>query len=468
MLHSTETNHWGFVSGRPGVRAEICLGDSVMRVAMLLAAMMMLTSSFDIFLVLQAGGNYRLCQLLIPFLFGLAILQGRLSPILRTLGLRSLIIWLFVQIVFIPVAEFWPKSLGYCLWLAFDLMLMFSFVQLFSRDDRHIWLLLRVYLWSFAVLSVFGFVQFLLPLLGFESPFVEQWWIKGHLARVNGFSYEPSYYATYLLLGFVLAGSLKKSRAWFADAGLIRCTRYLAGTGIILSSSRMGIVFMLLDVLSHQFGPFVAVSRDLLKLQIAPRRLRALIPGLLISGAITGVTALFLWILRTDPMLGLLLLGGTGIANTAGHSVIERESTLGDTFEVFIRHPLIGQSLGGVSSAIAALHGSVVTSFQDSKLTEGMSVFVEVLAASGLIGIIPFVVFLVLTIRKPLKLAGESDPCYAACLRALVRSLVFAWAILQFNQNLLRPYLWVHLAILATVYAAARRRFTRIDRPFPR
>ena len=55
-----------------------------------------------------------------------------------------------------------------------------------------------------------------------------------------------------------------------------------------------------------------------------------------------------------------------------------------------------------------------------------------------------------------MKLARVVCPFYAAILRALVRSLVFLWAILQFNQNVLRPYLWVHLAILASVYAAAR------------
>ena len=65
--------------------------------------------------------------------------------------------------------------------------------------------------------------------------------------------------------------------------------------------------------------------------------------------------------------------------------------------------------------------------------------------------------FLIVTIRKPLKLARIVSPFYASILRALVRSLLFGWAILQFNQNMLRPYVWVHIAILATVYAAGVR-----------
>jgi NhaP-type Na+/H+ or K+/H+ antiporter len=112
--------------------------------------------------------------------------------------------------------------------------------------------------------------------------------------------------------------------------------------------------------------------------------------------------------------------------------------------------------LGGVSSGIAELHGVKIRSFQDSKLYEGMAIFAEVLAASGVFGVVPFVIFLIAIVRKPLEAARLSSPEYAILLRALTRALVFELAVLQFNQNILRPYLWVHLAVLATVYAAAR------------
>jgi hypothetical protein len=135
--------------------------------------------------------------------------------------------------------------------------------------------------------------------------------------------------------------------------------------------------------------------------------------------------------------------------------VIQRENALDETLAVFLEHPLIGRSLGGVSSAIADLQGEKIQSFEASKDFEGMSVFAEALAASGVIGIIPFLAFLITTFAKPLRLARVASPFYSGLLFALVRSLFFAWMILQFNQNMLRPYLWTHLAILATVYAAA-------------
>jgi hypothetical protein len=160
-------------------------------------------------------------------------------------------------------------------------------------------------------------------------------------------------------------------------------------------------------------------------------------------------------VLEDHPETVTLLLGGTGLYGSAAHSVLDRENSIVDTLTVFEQNPLLGRSLGGVSYAIGELHGQRIASFKESKLFEGMSVFSEALAASGVIGILPFILFLAVTIYKPLKLTKSTSPYYAVWLTALVRALIFEWAILQFNQNMLRPYLWVHLAILATVYASA-------------
>jgi hypothetical protein len=159
--------------------------------------------------------------------------------------------------------------------------------------------------------------------------------------------------------------------------------------------------------------------------------------------------------MQNNPALALLFLNGTGVSDTAAHSVIQREDALEQTITVFLQHPLLGRSLGGVSAAIADLEGEKIQSFKDSKDFEGMNVFAEALAASGVIGILPFIWFLAASFRNPLRLARLAPPFYSGVLYALLRSLAFAWAMLQFNQNMLRPYLWTHLAILATVYAAA-------------
>ncbi len=434
---------------------SVRLSASLSRIAVMTAALVLLTSSFDIFLTVEAGGNYRFCQIMTLLLILLAVAKAARIGTIPVLGAVPLSIWLICQIVFIPATNFWPRSLGYCLWLFLDFCLMFSCVQLFSNDLRSLIAILRWYVYSFAWVATLGIVQFFLPLLGGGAPLVKQWLIPGTLARVNGFSYEPSYFATYLLIGFVFSGSLRRNCSTLLPAKTLLTIYCLTAIGIIISSSRMGIAFLFIDVFLAQLRPWLSFSADLLKGRIALFKLRALLPSFLSIAFICAIVAGTSVAIEKNPALALILLNGTGISDTAAHSVIQREDALEETFAVFLQHPFVGRSLGGVSAGIADLQGEKIKSFEASKDFEGMSVFAEALAASGVIGIIPFLCFLITTVRKPMRMARSACPFFSVLIHALVRSLLFAWAVLQFNQNMLRPYLWTHLAILASVYAAA-------------
>jgi hypothetical protein len=433
------------------------LSGPLNRAAMIMAGVIILTSSFDMFLVIQAGGNYRLCQVAAALLLALAVLRTTRARRMPTLGALPLVIWLVFQILFIPVSDFWPKSVGYCLWLMLNLGMMFSFVQLFSNRLRSLTVILRWYCISFALIAAFGILQFALPLFGYGGPLVAQWWIQDYLARANGFSYEPSYFATYLLIGVVFVGSLRRAHSPLLPAKSLAGIYWITAAGIIVSSSRMGIVFMFSDIILHSLTAWAKVFKDLAHKRIVLHTLKALVPSIICLALAAASFSLLARILESNPTIALRFLNGTGLSDTAAHSVVQREDSLEDTVSVFLQHPIIGQSLGGVSSAIADMHGERIKSFEESKAFEGMNVFAEALAASGVLGIIPFLWFLGTTIRSPLLVASQSRPFYATLLRSLVRSLVFGWAILQLNQNMLRPYLWVHLAILAAVYCAALR-----------
>jgi hypothetical protein len=434
------------------------LSQPLQRLCMVTAILILFTSSFDIFLVINAGGNYRFCQIILPLLIALAIIKASRARIIPTLGSIALCVWFGFQMAFIPATDFWPKSLGYCLWLLLNLGLVFAFVQLFSQDPQTLRRLLRWYLYSFAFIAAFGIFQFALPVLGLPGILITQWWIPGTLPRINGFSYEPSYFACYLLIGFVLVSSLKRARSTLLPSRALLAIYCLTAVGIVISSSRIGIIFLLAEVLlAAMRRPWLAFFSDIRRLRIVPSNVRRLIPSLVSLALILTVSGGTVIVLENNPVLLLMFLNGTGVSDTPAHSFIQRENSFEETIAVFIQHPFIGRSLGGISSAIAEYEGDTIRSFEDAKKIEGMSVFAEVLAASGVIGFIPFVYFLVATIWKPLTLARIAPPFYSSLLYGLVRSLVFAWAILQFNQNILRTYLWVHLAILATVYAATLR-----------
>jgi O-antigen ligase/polysaccharide polymerase Wzy-like membrane protein len=457
QLHSGQDGYDEFAVLDTPQGDAIRVSDGLQRISISVAILILFTSSFDIFLVVNAGGNFRFCQMILPPLIALAIIKASRGRRIPTLGLVWLGIWFLFQLAFIPTTDFWPKSLGYCFWLLLNLGMVFAFVQLFADRTATLRTLLRWYLYSFAFVSIFGILQFVLPIFGLPGILVTQWWILDVLPRVNGFSYEPSYFACYLLIGFVLAGSLRRAQSTLLSSRSLLFIYWLTVIAIVLSSSRIGIAFLLIDSLLTQLRPWRQFLADLRRRRIARSRVLALIPSVLSLALISVLSVGGAMIAENNPVLFFMFLNGTGVSDLPAHSIVQRENSLEETLEVFVQHPLIGRSLGGVSSAIAENEGEVIHSFEDSKNFEGMSVFAEVLAGSGVIGFLPFIAFLITTIRKPLMLAPIAPPFYSSLLRGLVRSLVFAWAVLQFNQNVLRPYLWTHVAILATVYAATLR-----------
>lgn len=148
----------------------------------------------------------------------------------------------------------------------------------------------------------------------------------------------------------------------------------------------------------------------------------------------------------------------TGIFTETNISSGRRLQDARSTFKVFLNHPVVGVSLGGIPAGRGELAGLIVTSQAQAKNMEGIVVLFEVLAASGIVGFIFFVLyFLKLTVKPVIK--------KNKILSALVISLIFEFIMLQFNQNILRLYFWVHVAMLSAfyhVYGKDKERFMRL------
>jgi hypothetical protein len=376
------------------------------------------------------------------------------------LGGLYLVAWWGVQLAFVPVAEFWQKSFAYCIWLAVDIALSFALVNLFAGDRGRLQLLLNLYLASYVFVAGFGIVQFVLPIAGGPALLVEQWWLPGRVPRVNGFSYEPSYFATYLIMGLVCIGSLRRSGIAEFRSKAWTVTYLLILLALMICFSRMGVIFAFFELSIAPLTRLWKIVKHpglLLGFRLSGWKMLTASTVLLIAYSAVGGTVG--WVFDEHETVEILM-SGTGLLGTASHSVDEREDRLHGTLLTIANHPWMGQSLGGITESIAGFNGLWPQNFEEAKIYEGQSVFAEVVAASGMIGSIPFLCFLTVTIVAPLRLAKRSSPLYAAWLRALVLALIFEWAILQLNQNILRLYLWVHIALLATVYAAARRQYT--------
>lgn len=398
-------------------------------------ALIFLTSSFDIVANVDLFGfNLRACQFLSLILIALLIAEWSKRPVRVPIGGKYLIAWIVIQFLFIFRSLNFANAVGYFMWLIFDVFLIFALVQYVGRAFSLKWLL-RVYFKSFVWIAFFGLIQFALFAVGIDL-FVEQYWTE-RLARINGFCYEPSYYSTYLLPGFVIFAYLfEKKNTDILSLKEIKIGLLTISMALILSTSRMGWLMMGVWIairIIMYFAQFIVsgISRKNIKTFLA----LIVLMGLLIIG--------FTYIVKNKEFN--YLLSGLGIAGTAKYSRMDRINGLIMCLNIFADHPILGVGLGGVDAQIAK---SIGIDYIAGDNGAGMSIIGELLVANGIVGLIPFAIYMIKIIFGDKK----SKRVYnCQVVKALRWALVFELGILCFNQNILRVYLWVLIAVLSAI-----------------
>lgn len=413
-------------------------------------ALSLITASFDLFLNVQLGGfSFKVTQMTMSF----AIFFSFIYTFFRgkgtlPLGFPALLLWSFFMILFIPHTTFIERNILYVFWLMFSILSIYALVQLVQSRAR-LELILKIYVLSFAFVAIFGFMQFAAGFFGINL-LTAQWYVMGRFARINGFSYEPSYFATYLLTGFVLTSYLIEKRSSILPRRLLIVCFYLIFIAIMLSTSRMG---WLLAWFWYS-RPFLFFIGHLLRGRIHRIYFKQVCKRTIIP-LFLGCLAIYVMV---EVFSIRFFISGLGIMGDGGHSSHTRWNDFTDLLTIFSESPLIGYSLGGVSSALGALYNKVVLTNATAKMYEGVGIFAQVLVASGLIGVIPFIVYMYQIIIKPIQLARKTvDKEMKTLLIGMVWSLVFLLAILQFSPTILRPYLWLHIALLCSCYAITKK-----------
>lgn len=399
-------------------------------------ALIFLTSSFDIVANVDLFGfNLRACQFLSLILIALLIAEWSKRPVRVPIGGKYLIAWIVIQFLFIFRSLNFANAIGYFMWLIFDVFLIFAMVQYVGRAFSQKWLL-RVYFKSFVWIAVLGLVQFSLFAIGIDL-FVAQHW-TARFARINGFCYEPSYYSTYLLPGFVIFAYLfEKKNADILSLQEIKIGLLTISAALILSTSRMGWLMMVVWIAMR----IIIYSVQFIRSGISRKNIKTFLALILLMGLlIIGFT----YIVKSKEFN--FLLNGLGIAGTAKHSSMGRIGGLIMCLNIFADQPILGVSLGGVDAQIAKYNGNVYIAGNNGA---GMSIIGELLVANGIVGLLPFLLYFtaVLCGRKQIKLTQNSELIFA-----LRWALLFELAILCFNQNILRPYVWTLIAVLSAIH----------------
>ncbi len=395
--------------------------------------------SGDVFFIFQIGGfTVRIFQLLVlPLILkGVWDFVWRLSPQSLPLGFKMLVLWTCFIVAFVSNTTFLPRNIFYAAWLIFDVLLVLGITQLVNTP-RKLNAVLRWYIYSFVFSAVFGLIQFSLPLLGLPGLLVQQWWFAGYLARINGFTYEPSYYATYMLTGWVLVDYLRYRKiSPVRGMNLIAC---LITAALLLCGSRMGWLMMIAWIALRIFWSvndlgFVWLSR---KMVVA-----SVVPLLMVPYGLAR--------LHIDSEDLKFLAAGIGTLDSSSHSSGERFLVFRETLNVFYEHPLIGVSLGGVATEIGRSRHSAISDNEAIKDNEGICTTAEILAASGLVGFMPYFLYMKRLMWTTIRIEDQSG--LGINVKALGWSLLFLILILQFNETILRSYVWLHIGILSAAY----------------
>ena len=405
----------------------------------LLVSLITITSSFDVIGSIDLnGGNIKISILFFIACIGL-LLPGTIKNrrLFQSKESYTLILWTVINIAFLFNSPEIFRSLSYSLWLLI-LVLYCLVIQSTFGNETLFKRLFIIYYISFFILSIFGILQFLLYKLGANIFVVQEF---SGWARVSGLSYEPSYFATYLIAGWSMGIFCYFFNACIISRIIDIIMLIVISLCLLFTTSRIGICCMISALMIVILYNFLFTKTFSLK-YLAKYSLIIT----LLTLSIFGISKL---ISGNDFSI---VLEGTGLNDTAGGSVDTRMEGVNNYCDLFMKNPLIGYSIGGVAAAAAKNLGNNTLNMDVMREAQGTNVTLEIALATGLMGVLLFLHFINKITIYPLFATAINKKnnvfnysiilSLASCFSVLIEFIA-----LQFNQNILRNYFWVQIAL---------------------
>ncbi len=407
-------------------------------------ALMLLTLSWDQLLTVRVGesATLRLAHLCAGVLF----LRMLLQRIRSAEGIRlarplvaPLALYFGGAAVSIGLGIGTSKSLGYLAWGLFDAIALFSVLLEAAGTEAGFRRVVRLWLMGAAINAGFGLLQLGFGLMHRPAPLVQQ--MLGEFPRINGFNYEPAYFALYLLsVGAVLLGR------WLAEPKG-------AGRGVLLAGALFGTAALSMSR-SGWLGLALLALLALGVLLWKGRTRELWRAGGLVAGV--GVAAVIMLprgFLDRAPAMAAMAFDRHEASSTA-----PRLGMMEQAWRVFERNPVMGVGLGGYAGYIAQ-HPEleVPGAAQEAGRTVTTNLWLEIAAEGGVVGLFAILWAIAATLRALIRVSREPGPMrYWALGFLLSIGLVFA-VLYQFNQTLWRLDVWTLLALgWATVSRVSR------------
>lgn len=341
-----------------------------------------------------------------------------------------------LSFVFSPFKE---RSFFFLGWYGITLLgyFLLPYFLILYRDPGRIF---SLYIASFLAVGLFAFFQLILS--GFGIHFFATQMIIGKLVRADAFAYEPSYYALYMTPFVILVNThflADGERPFYCLGRLTYPKIFLVNFLFFLSTATSALFAFLIYCVALPF------FRDL-----RPR----LFKFALFFGSLFSLLALIAPFLMRKFFLKFFYVGFMSHG-----SFFERWLGIKNAWRVFLENPFFGVGLGGYPPYLldqaltrTTYFGNLDFSNTENplKLLEAMNVGTEILASLGIFGMGVFLFFLIVFIHK-IKQALKIDRSMSY---GLLLSVIIMISALQFNQGILRSYVWVHIAL---AYALVER-----------
>lgn len=391
------------------------------------------TSSFDIFLNIDIWGyNIRFSQIaILPVIFMYFVSSVKRRKFSITIGAKWILAFAAIQFVFMFHSPNLANAIRYEIYLIFNIMMVFSISYYLNRAFSIKWLM-NVYINSFFFVASFSLIQFLAFPFGINL-LVRQWWTSS-FARINGFSYEPSYFATFMLAGFIICAYLfEKNNKSITRYFLFKF--FVISLSLILSTSRMGWLMVAIWVIYRIYKYLVKSLRT-----VGKKQFRKFIVFIIFFSVLLFIGIFYI---IENASKFIFLLNGLGLSGTSAHSANTRIDGLNVCFNIWLESPFIGYSLGGVDPIISQYTETIYITGNNGAAT---SIVGELLVAGGVFGVIAFLGYIYTLLFKNRKKYDDE------LVNALSYGLLFQLFILCMNQNILRLYVWINIAILSCWY----------------
>ena len=372
-------------------------------------------------------------------------MRHRLLPLNKTLAYPLLAIALSLTLSAF-LSPYRHRCFYYWGWYGFTLLsyVLLPYFLMKFWDERKI---LSLYCASFILVGTYATLQLLFSFFGLHDPFAQQY-LFGNIVRANAFCYEPSYYALYMT-PFV----------FLFNAFYLTENEHVAPSPLVLPRSIWSLLLVnslyILTTSTSIFFAYMAFFGAALFFPAINRR-RLISFFLMCTLMLTVLMSLFPFLAK-HVFMKFFFQGFM-----SHHSFYERWVGLTNGWKLFLQHPFFGVGFGGYPSALmeAYLHGkreflflspSLVDAQNPLKLFEAMNVTTELLASLGVIGFSAFMWLLIAVFKEGFKkttLSPLSSP--------FLLSLMVTLFVLQFNQGLMRTYLWVHLSLAFAYFEKMR------------